>query len=133
MAQYHPFINFSMVCLKVLYLLLGPLLFILYSTPLSTVISNSSAKHHLFADDTQLFLSFSAASYSHNIGLLESAISSVSNLNLISFAFLILLSLIHLGFSWTDISGTESAWPFHFIVISYQFIFHFIHAILYLF
>jgi len=32
---------------------LGTLLFILYTTPLSTVISNSSANHQLYADDTQ--------------------------------------------------------------------------------
>ena len=42
---------------------LGHLLFILYTTPLSTVISNSSANHHLDADDTQLFFSFSAADF----------------------------------------------------------------------
>jgi len=35
---------------------LGPLLFILYTTLLSTVISNSTANHQLYADDTQLLL-----------------------------------------------------------------------------
>jgi hypothetical protein len=58
---------------------LGPLLFILYTTPLSTIISNSSANHHLYADDTQLFLSFSALDFSRNITHLETTISDVSN------------------------------------------------------
>ena len=58
---------------------LGPLLFILYTTPLSTVISNSSAHHQLYADDTQLFISFSAADFAHNISHLEQTISNVSN------------------------------------------------------
>jgi len=43
---------------------LGPLLFILYSTPLSSLISDSSVGHHLFADDTQLFISFRAPEFS---------------------------------------------------------------------
>jgi Reverse transcriptase (RNA-dependent DNA polymerase) len=59
---------------------LSPLLFILYTTPLSTVISNLSANHHLYAGDTQLFLTFSAPlDFSHNITLLENSISDVSN------------------------------------------------------
>jgi len=58
---------------------LGSLLFILYTTPLSTVISNSSANHQLYADDTQLFLSFSALNFSHNIIHLENTITNVAN------------------------------------------------------
>jgi len=46
-----------------------PLLFILYTAPLSTVISNSSANHKLHAEDTQLL--FSALDFSHNITHLE--------------------------------------------------------------
>ena len=44
---------------------LGPILFIMYTTPLSSLISQTSAchksqvDHHLYADDTQLFISFS--------------------------------------------------------------------------
>jgi len=34
---------------------LGPLLFIVYTTPLSTFISSCFLSHHLYADDTQLF------------------------------------------------------------------------------
>jgi len=55
---------------------LGPLLFILYPTPLSTVISNSSANHQLYADDNQLLLSFSALDFSHNITHLENTITN---------------------------------------------------------
>jgi len=57
----------------------GHLLFILYTPPFSTVISNSAANHPLYADDTQLLLSFSALNFSHNITHLENTITNVSN------------------------------------------------------
>src|SRR5208282_2000502 len=44
---------------------LAPILFIMYTTPLSSLISQTSVchephvDHHLYADDTQLFISFS--------------------------------------------------------------------------
>ena len=35
----------------------GPVLFILYTQPLSGVISHHSVSHHMFADDTELYRS----------------------------------------------------------------------------
>ena len=58
---------------------LGPLLFILYTTPLSTIISRSAVSHKLYADDTQLFISFSAKYFTQNIKLLEDVISEISS------------------------------------------------------
>ena len=39
---------------------LGPLLFTLYTTPLSSLVSGHAISHHLYADDSQLYVSFSS-------------------------------------------------------------------------
>ena len=38
---------------------LGPILFILYTQPLSDIIARNSVLHHMFADDTELYKSVS--------------------------------------------------------------------------
>jgi Reverse transcriptase (RNA-dependent DNA polymerase) len=58
---------------------LGPLLFIIYTTPLSSLLSASSANHHLYADDTQLFISFTPQSFVSTIQSLQNTIAAVAN------------------------------------------------------
>ncbi len=56
---------------------LGPLLFTLYTTPLSQVISDHSVPHHLYADDSQLYVSFASQEFSDSLEKLQSCLSSV--------------------------------------------------------
>jgi Reverse transcriptase (RNA-dependent DNA polymerase) len=58
---------------------LGHLLFILYTTPVSTIISKSSVHHRLYADDIQLFISFSSTKFLENISFLKNTIADVSS------------------------------------------------------
>ena len=58
---------------------LGPVLFNLYTTPLSSLISASSISHLLYADDTQLFVSFVLKNFSSAINNLQSAITIISS------------------------------------------------------
>jgi hypothetical protein len=56
-----------------------PLIFILYTTSLNTIVSKSAANDHLYTDDTQLYMSFPAIHFCHNISHLENIISLVEN------------------------------------------------------
>jgi len=58
---------------------LGRLLFTLCTTPLSSLISSLSLNHHLYADDTQLFMSFQPDRFSENIYQLQTALSTIAD------------------------------------------------------
>ena len=56
---------------------LGPLLFTLYTTPLSHIISNTGLSFHFYADDTQLYVSFSAKDSACYLSRLSTTLDSV--------------------------------------------------------
>ena len=59
---------------------LGPLLFILYSTPLSQIITKfEDLQHHLYADDTEIFTSFNTSNHSNKIKSLQKSLTSVQD------------------------------------------------------
>ena len=56
----------------------GPLLFTLYA-PLSNLISGHAIPHHLYADDSQLYVSFSSGDSAAALNGLQSCLASVQS------------------------------------------------------
>jgi len=56
---------------------LGPLLFCLYTTPLSHILSATDLSYHFYADDTQLYISFNSTDSATSLATLSSALDSV--------------------------------------------------------
>ena len=59
---------------------LGPILFSLYTNPISSIIhSHSSINHHFYADDTQLYITLTPTNFSHSIQKLKNCLSDIQN------------------------------------------------------
>ena len=58
---------------------LGPLLFTLYTTPLISLISGHAIPRHLYADDSQLYVSFSSGDSAVALNGLQSCLASVQS------------------------------------------------------
>ena len=56
---------------------LGPLLFTLYTTPLSNLLIDSLIQFHFYADDTQLYISFSSSDSSASLARLSATLDQV--------------------------------------------------------
>ena len=58
---------------------LGPLLFTLYTTPLSSMIFEHAIPHHLYANDSQLYVSFASGDSAAALNGLQSCLASVQS------------------------------------------------------
>ena len=56
---------------------LGPFLFTIYSTPLSSVIQSHSLDHHLHADDTEIYISLATPDTNHSLNQLSDCLQDI--------------------------------------------------------
>ncbi len=56
---------------------MGFLLFTLYTTPLSSVIANHNIHHNLYADDTQVYISFSVKDAQQSLEQLKACLLDI--------------------------------------------------------
>ena len=59
--------------------ILGPIIYTLYTTPLGNIIRNHNLNYHMYADDTQLYLSIEPTNIHNLIHSLENCIKDVKN------------------------------------------------------
>ena len=57
--------------------MLGPVLFTLYTTPLCTIISSFDINHHLYVDDTQIYMSLSVSNAKESLEKLQHCVMAV--------------------------------------------------------
>ena len=59
---------------------LGPILFSLYTNPISSIIhSHSSINYHFYADDTQLYITLLPDNFSHSIQKVKNCLNDIQN------------------------------------------------------
>ena len=68
---------------------LGPILFSVYTNPISSIIhSHSSINYHFYTDDTQLYITLSPVNFSHSMQKVKNCLNDIQN-----FIFTIKLKL----------------------------------------